>query len=73
VKDSQGRRKEESEWKRKLRNKLVKGKGNEEVLRGSMMVDVVEETEEKEWKRKLRERLRKSGGREEALASSFLA
>lgn len=72
MKDSQGRRKEESEWKRKLRNKLVKGKGNGEVLRGSMMVDV-EETEEKEWKRKLREKLRKSGGREEALASSFLA
>lgn len=51
----EGNRGEESEWKRKLRNKLVKGKGNEEVLRGSMMVDAVEETEEKEWKRKLRD------------------
>jgi hypothetical protein len=61
----------ESEWKRKLRNKLVKGKGNGELVKGSMMSGEVGE-EESEWKRKLRGRLKRGGGYEEVLKGSLL-
>ena len=75
VKDSLGkdrRRGEESEWKRKLRNKLIKREGNKEVLRGSIMGEFVV-GEESEWKRKLREKLRKRSGNEDILKGSLLA
>jgi hypothetical protein len=64
---------EESEWKRKLRIKLAKGKGNEEVLRGSIMGDDLDlEVEESEWKRKLRDKLKKGVGNDMILNGSFL-
>jgi hypothetical protein len=58
---------------RKLRLKLAKGKGNEEVLRGSMMGhDLDLEVEESEWKRKLRDKLKKGVGNDMILNGSFL-
>jgi hypothetical protein len=61
----------EKEWKRKLRNKLER-MGNEEVLRGLMMTEVLEEEEESGWKRKLRNRLVKMGN-EDILRGSMMA
>jgi hypothetical protein len=53
----------ESEWKRKLRNRLMveNGECNEEILRGLMLVDEMGEGES-EWKRKLIKRLHKAKG-----------
>jgi hypothetical protein len=62
----------ESEWKRKLMNNLVKGTGNEEVLKRFMMGGEVG-LDESEWKRKMQGKLKKRGGYEEVLKGSLLA
>jgi hypothetical protein len=53
----------ESEWKRKLSNRVISKNenGSEEVLRGMMLVDEMGKVES-EWKKKLSKKLRKARG-----------